>query len=93
MRTVLEKVANASKVRVARAPGRRRMRRRRKTALEGASMPAVKLVDCRAIGVEGSEIFVVEGDSSSREPRQGRNSEYRTCCPSVEKIFECRKRR
>lgn len=61
VRTVLEKVANASKVRVAHRT--QKDAARRKTALEGASMPA-KLVDCRAIGVEGSEIFVVEGDSA-----------------------------
>lgn len=61
VRTVLEKVANASKVRVAHKT--QKDAARRKTALEGASMPA-KLVDCRAIGVEGSEIFLVEGDSA-----------------------------
>jgi len=60
-RTILEKVANASRARL--AARTQREAARRKTALEGASMPS-KLVDCRAVGVERSEIFLVEGDSA-----------------------------
>src|SRR5256885_1841417 len=41
----------------------RRAPPRRKTALEGAAMPA-KLVDCRTTGVSRSELFLVEGDSA-----------------------------
>lgn len=88
VRTVLEKVANASKVRVAHRT--QKDAARRKTALEGASMPA-KLVDCRAIGVEGSEIFVVEGDSALGSARQGRNSEYQALLPIRGKILNVQK--
>lgn len=60
-KVVLEKVANASRVRI--AARTQREAARRKTALEGATMPA-KLVDCRATGVSRSEVFIVEGDSA-----------------------------
>ena len=60
-RLVLEKIANASKTRIASRTSRESARR--KTAIEGASMPA-KLVDCAEIGVEDSELFLVEGDSA-----------------------------
>lgn len=60
-RAVLEKVANAARARA--AARTQREAARRKTAIEGASMPA-KLVDCRATGVTASELFIVEGDSA-----------------------------
>jgi DNA gyrase/topoisomerase IV subunit B len=60
-RLVMEKIANAARTRV--ASRTQREAHRRKTALEGAAMPA-KLVDCRATGVDTSELFLVEGDSA-----------------------------
>jgi DNA gyrase subunit B len=83
-RLVLEKVANAARARV--ASRTQRDANRRKTALEGASMPA-KLVDCRAIGVDRSELFLVEGDSALGSARQGRNSEYQALLPLRGKIL------
>lgn len=83
-RLVLEKIANAARNRV--ASRTQREAARRKTALEGASMPA-KLVDCRAIGVERSELFLVEGDSALGSARQGRNSEYQALLPLRGKIL------
>ncbi|KKK06847.1 DNA topoisomerase [Micromonospora sp. HK10] len=60
-RTVLQKIVDAARVRLTQK--QQKDAARRKTALEGASMPA-KLVDCRATGVERSELFIVEGDSA-----------------------------
>lgn len=87
-RLVLEKVANAARTRI--ASRTQREAARRKTALEGASMPA-KLVDCRAIGVENSELFLVEGDSALGSARKGRNSEYQALLPLRGKILNVQK--
>jgi DNA gyrase subunit B len=60
-RTVLQKIVEAARVRLTQK--QQKDAARRKTALEGASMPP-KLVDCRSTGVERSELFIVEGDSA-----------------------------
>ena len=60
-RTVLQKVVDAARVRLTQK--QQKDAARRKTALEGASMPP-KLVDCRSIGIAQSELFIVEGDSA-----------------------------
>jgi len=60
-RTVLQKVVDAARVRLTQK--QQKDAARRKTALEGASMPP-KLVDCRTTGVAQSELFIVEGDSA-----------------------------
>ena len=87
-RTVLEKIANASRTRI--AARTQKEAARRKTALEGASMPA-KLVDCRATGVDRSELFLVEGDSALGSARQARNSEYQALLPLRGKILNVQK--
>lgn len=60
-KTVLQKVVDAGRVRLAQK--QQKDAARRKTALEGAAMPP-KLVDCRTTGVSRSELFLVEGDSA-----------------------------
>jgi DNA gyrase subunit B len=60
-RIVLQKVVDAARVRLTQK--QQKDAARRKTALEGASMPP-KLVDCRSTGVAQSELFIVEGDSA-----------------------------
>lgn len=60
-RTVLQKIVDAARVRLTQK--QQKDAARRKTALEGASMPP-KLVDCRSTGVDRSELFIVEGDSA-----------------------------
>jgi DNA gyrase subunit B len=60
-KVVLQKVVDAARVRLAQK--QQKDAARRKTALEGAAMPA-KLVDCRTTGVSRSELFLVEGDSA-----------------------------
>jgi DNA gyrase subunit B len=60
-KTVLQKVVDASRVRLTQK--QQKDAARRKTALEGAAMPP-KLVDCRSTGISRSELFLVEGDSA-----------------------------
>ena len=60
-RVVLTKIVEAARVRLTQK--QQKDAARRKTALEGASMPP-KLVDCRSTGVDRSELFIVEGDSA-----------------------------
>jgi DNA gyrase subunit B len=60
-KTVLQKVVDAGRVRLTQK--QQKDAARRKTALEGAAMPA-KLVDCRTTGVSRSELFLVEGESA-----------------------------
>lgn len=83
-RTILEKIANASRVRL--AARTQKEAARRKTALETASMPA-KLVDCRTTGVKRSELFLVEGDSALGTCRNARNAEYQAILPLRGKIL------
>ncbi len=86
--TVLQKIVEAARVRLA-----NKMQKdaaRRKTALEGASMPA-KLVDCRSTGVARSELFIVEGDSALGTARLARSSEYQALLPIRGKILNVQK--
>ncbi|MDT5036723.1 MAG: gyrase subunit, partial [Micromonosporaceae bacterium] len=87
-RTVLQKVVDAGRVRLAQK--QQKDAARRKTALEGASMPA-KLVDCRSTGVERSELFIVEGDSALGSARMARVAEYQALLPIRGKILNVQK--
>ncbi|MBT8224541.1 MAG: type IIA DNA topoisomerase subunit B [Dactylosporangium sp.] len=87
-RTVLQKIADAARVRLAQK--QQKDAARRKTALEGASMPP-KLVDCRATGVARSELFIVEGDSALGTARLARSAEYQALLPIRGKILNVQK--
>ncbi|WP_211842057.1 DNA gyrase/topoisomerase IV subunit B [Salinispora arenicola] len=87
-RTVLQKIADAARVRLTQK--QQKDAARRKTALEGASMPA-KLVDCRSTGVARSEMFIVEGDSALGTARLARSSEYQALLPIRGKILNVQK--
>jgi DNA gyrase subunit B len=87
-KTVLQKVVDASRVRLAQK--QQKDAARRKTALEGAAMPA-KLVDCRATGINRSELFLVEGDSALGSARHARVSEYQALLPLRGKILNVQK--
>jgi DNA gyrase subunit B len=87
-KTVLQKVVDASRVRLAQK--QQKDAARRKTALEGAAMPA-KLVDCRATGISRSELFLVEGDSALGSARHARVSEYQALLPLRGKILNVQK--
>jgi len=88
VRTVLQKIVDAARVRLTQK--QQKDAARRKTALEGAAMPA-KLVDCRATGVERSELFIVEGDSALGTARLARSSEYQALLPIRGKILNVQK--
>jgi DNA gyrase subunit B len=87
-RTVLQKIVDAARVRLAHR--QQKDAARRKTALEGASMPP-KLVDCRSTGVERSELFIVEGDSALGSARMARVAEYQALLPIRGKILNVQK--
>jgi DNA gyrase subunit B len=87
-KTVLQKVVDAARVRLTQK--QQKDAARRKTALEGAAMPA-KLVDCRTTGVSRSELFLVEGDSALGSARMARVSEYQALLPLRGKILNVQK--
>ncbi|MET7879595.1 DNA topoisomerase IV subunit B [Micromonospora profundi] len=87
-RVVLQKIVDAARVRLTQK--QQKDAARRKTALEGASMPP-KLVDCRATGVERCELFIVEGDSALGTSRMARSSEYQALLPIRGKILNVQK--
>jgi DNA gyrase subunit B len=88
VRTVLEKIANAMRARV--AARSHRDTQRRKTALESSALPA-KLADCRSSDVEHSELFIVEGDSALGTAKVARNAEFQALLPIRGKILNVQK--
>ncbi|MGH3949603.1 MAG: ATP-binding protein, partial [Pseudonocardiaceae bacterium] len=87
-KTVLQKIVDASRVRLVQK--QQKDAARRKTALEGAAMPP-KLVDCRTTGLSRSELFLVEGDSALGSCRMARVSEYQALLPLRGKILNVQK--
>ncbi len=87
-KTILEKVANASRTRV--AARQHKETQRRKNALESSALPA-KLADCRSNDVERSELFIVEGDSALGTAKLARNSEFQALLPIRGKILNVQK--
>lgn len=87
-RTVMQKIVDAGRVRLTQK--QQKDAARRKTALEGASMPP-KLVDCRATGISRSELYIVEGDSALGTARMARSSEYQALLPIRGKILNVQK--
>lgn len=87
-RAVLDKVAAAMRTRV--AARAHRDTQRRKSALETSSLPA-KLVDCRQAGSEGTELFIVEGDSALGTAKTARDAEFQALLPIRGKILNVQK--
>ncbi|MCB9412749.1 MAG: type IIA DNA topoisomerase subunit B [Actinobacteria bacterium] len=84
----LEKIANASRARIAARTSRDVQRR--KNALESSALPA-KLADCRSSQTEQSELFIVEGDSALGTAKLARNSEFQALLPIRGKILNVQK--
>ena len=85
---LLEKIVAEMKARV--SARSHKETQRRKNALESSSLPT-KLVDCRTQETEGSELFIVEGDSALGTAKLARNSEYQALLPIRGKILNVQK--
>ena len=85
---VMEKVAGASKTRL--AARQHKENQRRKTALESSALPA-KLFDCRSTDIERTELFIVEGDSALGTAKVARSSEFQALLPIRGKILNVQK--
>ena len=74
---------------IERAQSRQRLARqvdRKKATLAGPRLPG-KLADCSRQGADGTEIFLVEGDSAGGSARQGRDREFQAVLPLRGKIL------